>query len=72
MTVSKRDREDIVFELEPCLGCPHRARCRTGQACDAFATFVSFGGKRWTKEERVPNLETFRKIFGRTIEKEAA
>ena len=34
-----------------------------GLACEAFALFVSVGGRRWRKEPREPSAEIYARIF---------
>ena len=52
-----------VYEAAPCEDCPHIARCRGGQACAAFQSFVVHGGRRWTAEPRVPSRAHYVSIF---------
>ena len=63
---------DDLADLEPCLGCEHRARCRSGLACAAFQSYYNFGGRRWRKMPREPSAKMFKKIFGSEVEREAA
>ena len=46
---------DATLDEAPCDLCPQRARCRTGDACPAFQSFVQHGGRRWRNEARVPD-----------------
>jgi hypothetical protein len=53
-----------VFDDEPCLLCPLAARCRRRfEACEQFASFVSYGGRRWRKEARKPSTEIYARIW---------
>jgi hypothetical protein len=53
---------DYAHDREPCFGCAHRARCRTGLACESFFSWVRFG--RVTPEhERRPMRAWFVQAF---------
>jgi hypothetical protein len=55
--------DDVLFEAEPCLGCPHRAMCSAGMSCAQFESFVTYGGRKWRQERRQPSAESFRRVF---------
>jgi hypothetical protein len=57
MSTSQPDRADWVFEPAPCEDCPLIARCRSGQACAAFESFILYGGRRWQAEAREPTID---------------
>jgi hypothetical protein len=61
--IVKAETDGWEFEVPPCLCCPHVARCRAGQACAAFSSFVAFGGRRWSAEKREPSATLYRRIF---------
>ncbi len=64
--------ESWTFEESPCETCQLVSQCRAQQlACDAFKSFVTYGGRRWRAEPRVPNAELYAKIY-RAVEREAA
>lgn len=65
MSTTQPDRANWVFEKCLCDLCPHRARCRSGDSCDAFASFVQWGGRRWRNEARKPSRKMYKQIFGR-------
>jgi hypothetical protein len=53
-----------MLDESPCETCPHIAKCSVGGlACEAFALFVSHGGRRWRKEPREPSAEIYNRIY---------
>jgi hypothetical protein len=59
-----RVSDQWTFEPAPCETCPLVARCkRRLEACGQFASFVSYGGRRWRSESREPSSEIFAKIY---------
>jgi hypothetical protein len=55
---------DPLLDEPPCALCPHIARCREGRlACEAFAVFAKYGGRRWRKEAREPSAEIYQRVF---------
>ena len=53
---------------EPCIGCPHRAVCSTGQACESFEFYThmrTFHRPRsyYMLREREPSRERYERIF---------
>jgi hypothetical protein len=55
---------DPVLDEPPCALCPHIASCREGRlACQQFAVFAKYGGRRWRKEAREPSSDIYAKVF---------
>ncbi len=54
-----------LFESAPCETCPSAALCKQHlMACQQGESFVRYGGRRWSKEERLPSRRLFDQIFG--------
>jgi hypothetical protein len=60
--------DEYVFFEAPCDLCPHRARCREGQACAAFASFIVDGGHRWRALPREPSRAQYTRLFSGSLE----
>jgi hypothetical protein len=60
--------EGWPVEESPCELCPHAGRCRAQLlACDAFLSFVTYGGRRWRTEAREPAAWMYRKVYGEAV-----
>jgi len=55
---------ELIVDPPPCETCPLTTLCREQrQACEQFKSFVTFGGRRWRAEARVPSCEQYERLF---------
>jgi hypothetical protein len=59
--------DEWTWDESPCDLCPHRARCRQGEACAAFACFIKYGGRRWHTLLREPSVEQYERLYGKRL-----
>jgi hypothetical protein len=55
--------DEWTWDESPCDLCLHRARCRQGEACAAFANFLHDGGRKWRSLPREPSAEQYARLF---------
>jgi hypothetical protein len=55
---------DPVLDERPSDLCPLPARCRDGrEACEQFAMFALYGGRKWGQETREPSTAIYARLF---------